>query len=241
MRQWKLSVAAVAAAAGLAVPVLAQSNWASAVDGNWNDPTKWDNGNVPDNGGETGTLGFNIAYTVKWNQTLTAGGITITNTKANLDVVPGVYLLAAGDIMNNGTIRINPDKSATNAHLRFDASAALAGSGSLILFANQDDLDDSQLLTNGSTITQGSNHTIRGSGSIRAPLTNNGTVDQLTDYQMSAWAMAVVLRDMTDREMADLTLAMVESGTRIDLSDVAVREAWIARSRDGWPEAGRLL
>ncbi len=41
------------------------------------------------------------------------------------------------------------------------------------------------------------------------------------DYQMSAWAMAVVLRGMDDRETADLTLAMARSGTMLDLHDLA--------------------
>ena len=41
------------------------------------------------------------------------------------------------------------------------------------------------------------------------------------DYQMSAWAMAVMLRGMDDRETADLTLAMARSGTMLDLHDLA--------------------
>lgn len=41
------------------------------------------------------------------------------------------------------------------------------------------------------------------------------------DYQMSAWAMAVVLRGMDERETADLTLAMARSGTMLDLHDLA--------------------
>lgn len=44
----------------------------------------------------------------------------------------------------------------------------------------------------------------------------SGTV---TDYQASAWAMAVLLNGMSDRETTDLTLAMAESGEIQDLSD----------------------
>ena len=44
--------------------------------------------------------------------------------------------------------------------------------------------------------------------------------DQIPDYQVSAWAMAVVLNGMTARETTDLTLAMVHSGRVLDLSDV---------------------
>jgi pyrimidine-nucleoside phosphorylase len=45
------------------------------------------------------------------------------------------------------------------------------------------------------------------------------THGQVTDYQASAWAMAVFFRGMTAREMTALTLAMAHSGETIDLSD----------------------
>src|SRR5919108_2867390 len=43
----------------------------------------------------------------------------------------------------------------------------------------------------------------------------------VADEQMAAWAMAVLLRGMNDRETADLTLAMARSGDQLDLHDVA--------------------
>ena len=42
----------------------------------------------------------------------------------------------------------------------------------------------------------------------------------LPDYQMSAWLMAVYLRGMDAQETAAMTQAMLDSGTRIDLSDI---------------------
>jgi pyrimidine-nucleoside phosphorylase len=44
--------------------------------------------------------------------------------------------------------------------------------------------------------------------------------DQIPDYQVSAWAMAVVLNGMTAQETTDLTLAMILSGRVLDLSGV---------------------
>lgn len=44
---------------------------------------------------------------------------------------------------------------------------------------------------------------------------------EIPDYQMAAWAMAVQLRGMDLRETTDLTLAMAHSGTTLDLSDIA--------------------
>lgn len=42
----------------------------------------------------------------------------------------------------------------------------------------------------------------------------------IPDYQVSAWAMAVLLNGLTERETTDLTLAMANSGERIDLSKI---------------------
>lgn len=49
----------------------------------------------------------------------------------------------------------------------------------------------------------------------------SGYVDgAIPDYQMSAWMMAVYLRGMTDREVADLTDLMARSGDMVDLSPI---------------------
>lgn len=47
------------------------------------------------------------------------------------------------------------------------------------------------------------------------------TSGDVPDYQMAAWAMAVVWRGMDIRETTDLTLAMARSGAMLDLHDLA--------------------
>ncbi len=49
---------------------------------------------------------------------------------------------------------------------------------------------------------------------------NGFTRGDIPDYQAAAWAMAVLIRGMTDRETTDLTLAMANSGSTLDLSKV---------------------
>ncbi|CAH8768793.1 pyrimidine-nucleoside phosphorylase [Paenibacillus dendritiformis] len=46
------------------------------------------------------------------------------------------------------------------------------------------------------------------------------TKGDIPDYQVSAWAMAIYFQDMSERERADLTMAMVNSGDTIDLSAI---------------------
>ncbi|ADL13214.1 pyrimidine-nucleoside phosphorylase [Acetohalobium arabaticum] len=46
------------------------------------------------------------------------------------------------------------------------------------------------------------------------------TAGRLPDYQLAAWAMAVFFTGMSKRETADLTMAMADSGDRIDLSPI---------------------
>ena len=49
---------------------------------------------------------------------------------------------------------------------------------------------------------------------------NGYTHGEVPDYQASSLAMAIFFQDMNDEERAALTMSMVNSGEKIDLSDI---------------------
>jgi pyrimidine-nucleoside phosphorylase len=51
-------------------------------------------------------------------------------------------------------------------------------------------------------------------------LVRSYTDDEIPDYQMAAWLMAVLIRGMTGSELSALTGAMLHSGEVLDLSDI---------------------
>lgn len=47
------------------------------------------------------------------------------------------------------------------------------------------------------------------------------SVGDIPDYQVSAWAMAILLNGMDEQETTDLTLAMAASGEQLDMANIA--------------------
>lgn len=104
---------------------------------------------------------------------------TFTNPTVSGDVrVPNLYTLNVPGVgfVNNGTIQVSDGASANATYVRLvGGSATISGTGTIVLDANSNP-DTAQLTTNsgGWTMTIGNGQTVRGTGRIYTPLTNNG-------------------------------------------------------------------
>lgn len=109
------------------------------------------------------------------NGSVTTGGdfVTINGGGSTLGI--------SSSFENNGSIAINSDLRIFNAHLRFEQSASIDGTGSITMATPSADQNDAQIYTNGAVVgTIGSGQTVSGAGLIDGrsggTIINNGTV-----------------------------------------------------------------
>lgn len=113
-------------------------------------------------------------------QVVASSGMTSLTTSAPIDVAPGVALSIAGPtIVQNGTIRLNPNGVASDCFLRLVSATTLSGVGSVLLNAHPSNLNTANIVpaTGPEALTNGPGHTIHGTGAIAVPLTNQGVVE----------------------------------------------------------------
>lgn len=98
-----------------------------------------------------------------------SGTSTIANVTnlGSFDILGnGNSLILAGDLTNNGTVRINSDVNVFNTLVRADANVAIDGSGEVRMFT-AGNLNDADLrAADGFTLTIGNAQTVSGSGRI---------------------------------------------------------------------------
>lgn len=105
-------------------------------------------------------------------------GLSSCSTSGLLDVDNGARLDLSNSLVNDGDLRINDGSGSGNTHIRVVNSTALDGVGTITLRSNGTSLDTAYLYFNGGgeVLTQGAQHTIRGSGNIYVGMVNNGTI-----------------------------------------------------------------
>ena len=148
----------------------------------------------------TGRIGADAGKLILGNGSVTTGGEFFTlnggeiNVQSNIAIIgninnTGAIAIEGGSdtlglnstIQNNGSITINSTLMGFNAHLRFESTASINGTGTITLATPTGDQLDSQIYTNGAFVaTIGSGQTISGAGIIDGRLSgtiiNNGTV-----------------------------------------------------------------
>ena len=116
-----------------------------------------------ENGGQLVRLG---------NGTLTISDLTL---EGDLDLLPGGNMYVNGDsLVNDGAVLINDSASTTNSWVQFNGNASVTGTGRFLLGGGG---DDSQMFTNGTTVTFGPDQRLEGEGRLTGAWVHHGTVE----------------------------------------------------------------
>jgi hypothetical protein len=164
----------------LGVRAIAQPiEWVSPQHGLWGDSMNWSSSQVPGIG-DAVLLGHDVPYTVILQGLNNAATLTISNPFVHLDILGNSELFLAGDIVNEGIIRVNPNSSLESTRIQFAGDAALSGSG-LLQIRNSDTSAYAIEMANGFTLVNDTGHTIEGNGQVRGQFVNHGSISGNTE------------------------------------------------------------
>jgi hypothetical protein len=155
------------AAAGSAV------SWADVVNGSWGSANNWSPMMVP-GALDDAVLGHSDFYLVSVNGLESAASLSITNPDAVLEINPAHSLSLYGDLLNDGSIVINPVSGGSLTSLHFENDAFMTGSGTVSL----NGFGPRARITSGGgwVVTNNEFHTIDGFGQVEASLINEGLI-----------------------------------------------------------------
>ncbi|MGH7243354.1 MAG: beta strand repeat-containing protein [Phycisphaerales bacterium] len=172
-----LSALAIASVAHAQTP----RTW-TAGTGVWSNPLNWSPNDVPNSPPETAIIAGAGGLTATLDIPALLVGASVTNPSAILSISPGLVLAlgTAGlntGLTNNGTIQVNSIGVASLTQLRFPAGIAISGTGRIQLNADASTLDSAFISSDtGFSWTNGSGHTVSGSGRLYGPIVNQGTI-----------------------------------------------------------------
>tara|TARA_R110002072_G_scaffold42064_13_gene118273 strand:+ start:71123 stop:74212 length:3090 start_codon:yes stop_codon:yes gene_type:complete len=155
--------------------------WNVPVDGEWFEEANWANtitgslAGYPWRLSDHAGLGGSEAYAVEVDRLLRIGSVSILNPQAELRLHGGVNWYMHGDLVNEGTIRMNDNGVQANSILRAGEPFRIDGQG-VIELNSQTSPYDAQLLSLDHQITIGPEQTIHGSGAVRGNIRNEGLI-----------------------------------------------------------------
>ncbi len=147
----------------------------------------------------------------------------VTNT-GNFDILPNGRAYCGGtSFVNNGTLAINREQSASDAVLyATNSTVRIDGNGQIVL-ATGGDVHDAQILGYFGYFVQGPNHTIRGDGLVNVHLTNEGTVRAdipgRTLYLSGDWKINQRLMEAADSSRLQFNTGSISNQARIVARD----------------------
>lgn len=123
-------------------------------------------------GGSISSTGASKVVATSGSQTL-SGGISLAGV---FDVQNGTNISCPSGLTNSGTLTINSNSGGAATFCLIGSGGTLQGSGRLVLNATSDIFDRAYINAPSGSFTNGSGHTIAGTGNIYATWTNSGIV-----------------------------------------------------------------
>ena len=159
--------------AATSVQTLAQSTtWVGGGgSSNWSDASNWSNG-VPDATFDAVVPG---GFSPSLDQNGIIGSLDLAATSQFSFNSGRSLTIVDGSLVNNGSIQFGFTSSASGSLLFDTVNATISGSGQIDISGAQ--ASDSLDTLNGVMVTNGANHTIRGSGFVQGALANQGVID----------------------------------------------------------------
>jgi hypothetical protein len=157
-------------------------SWSDAsADNTWENAANWVPALEPTNNTFDVEIGLVSTAACNLSSGFEIDALTLSNSNATLNLVPGALLAFTNNVINNGTIVVDKTAANVTTALRFDANAAITGSGSILLNGFGSSFNVADFNINSSTVTIGANQTIHGRGTILGGggsiLINNGTIN----------------------------------------------------------------
>ncbi len=157
----------------------AQTNsvWTGASNGMYSTANRWTPLGVP-NGNFNAIINAAGTYSVRVDNNYGVRGLSVTVPTVTFEIQPGVIYGVSTAISNNGNIIVNNTATNADTQLGLGGSIPLAGTGFITLNSFGTSGARARIVAADPTyvLTQGPDHTIRGTGTVLSAFNNQGTI-----------------------------------------------------------------